>query len=38
MRKVEIYENDGKSREEKETCFPVVKREEKRKIEGVCTL
>ena len=35
--KIKIYENDGRSREEKETCFPLAKTEETRKTKGVST-
>ncbi len=34
MEKVKIYENEGKTREEKETCFPISK---DRKTTGVDT-
>ena len=37
MRKINIYDGDGKTREERETCFPVAKSEGKRKMDGVST-
>lgn len=37
MNKIKIYEKEGRTREEKESCFPAAKGEEKQKTQGVCT-
>lgn len=35
MRKIRIYDNDGKTRDERETCFPTAVQTDKNKGAGL---
>ena len=35
MRKIRIYDNDGKTRDERETCFPATAQMDKNKGAGL---
>ena len=35
MRKIRIYDNDGKTRDERETCFPTTAQMDKNKGAGL---